>query len=266
MHTTHNQRRQVGFTLVELIIVIVIIAILAAVTVVAYNAIGQSAANTAIKSDLNSISDDVQAVSASTQGIYPATLPADVANAVYQNVTISYSTATYPHYSNIDEVQNGVLLSQICANLVSSGQGQGLNSGGGTDAYITGCGNWNHGSMQVTGWTSQVFNTPVNDTTFTNYAAAVPAGDSYHPNEQSVVQKFYTSLHDLLIIEGGHFPITTFWDSWATPTNGGVQQESLPTQDSTGAGSTYCVQATSTSYPSLIWHVENGGVALSGSC
>lgn len=64
------RKPQAGFTLVELLIVIVVIAILAAITLVAYNGIQDRANDTTVKSDLSSMSRQVQAFHAEN-GSYP---------------------------------------------------------------------------------------------------------------------------------------------------------------------------------------------------
>lgn len=50
-----QNKKQLGFTIVELLIVIVVIGILAAITVVAYNGIQNRASDTAIQTDLRNI-------------------------------------------------------------------------------------------------------------------------------------------------------------------------------------------------------------------
>ena len=136
--------------------------------------------------------------------------------------------------------------------------------GGGTDDYITGCGNWNNGSMQVTGWTSRVFSTPIADTTFVSYADSIPAGDLWHPNQQSVTQNFYLELRSRLMTQGGSFPIATFWDSWASPGNG-VMFQALPAPSGTGNSESYCLQANyKTNGP--VWYVRQQSRPAAGAC
>lgn len=248
-----------GFTIVELLVTIVVIGILATITIVSYNGMQRRAVESAAVGDLSSASK-VMVSQHAFDGSYPTTLPASIKSS--PNVTLSLVASTLPYYENVTPVQNGVLLSKICQDLVNEGKGRGTNVGGGTDEYITGCGNWNSGSMQVTGWTSRVFNTPVAANTFPDYAAAVPAGDAFHPNQQPVIRNFYNEMHARLLAQGGSYPITTFWDSWASPGNG-VMYEALPTPAPAGSGATYCIQATTSRGQ---WHVRPDAQPTTGPC
>jgi type II secretion system protein G len=64
-------KKQIGFTIVELLIVIVVIGILAAITIVAYNGVQGRANDTAIQSDLQAISTKLELYKADF-GVYPA--------------------------------------------------------------------------------------------------------------------------------------------------------------------------------------------------
>lgn len=253
-------KKQTGFTIVELLIVIIIIGILAAIITVSFRGIQSRTLETTAKSSLRSASKLMETMKI-TNGAYPTTLPETIRSS--STFTFSLVASTLPYYENITAVQNGVLLSQICQDLVNEGKGSGTNLGGGTDAYITGCGNWNHGSMQVTGWTSRVFATPIAASTFTDYAATVPSGDAWHPNQQSVVRGFYSELNSRLLAQGGSYPLTSFWDSWATPGNG-VQYEALPPASPGGNNGTYCIQAAASGNRN--WYVRASGDPMSGTC
>lgn len=61
---------QIGFTIVELLIVIVVIGILAAITIVAYNGIQSRARETSLRSDLTNIAKQIELFHA--DGDYPA--------------------------------------------------------------------------------------------------------------------------------------------------------------------------------------------------
>lgn len=247
-----------GFTIVELLIVIVVIGILATIVIVAFNGIQSQAAASAAKNSLQSAAKAMEVAKATTDS-YPTTLPPAVKST--DQITLSLVNSTLPYYSGVNTVQNGVLLSQICDDLIAEGAGRGLNAGGGTDTYISGCGNWNAGSMQVTGWTSRVFNVPINATTFSDYAASIPAGGSYHPNQQSVTRNFYLQMQSRLVSQGGSFPVTSFWDSWASPGNG-VMKVPLPVP--TPNGNIFCIQAVAKN--GSTWNIRPSGSVATGAC
>ena len=63
-------RKAHGFTIVELLIVIIVIAILATISIVAYNGIQKSAAETALKSDLRNAATQL-GLAYANDGVYP---------------------------------------------------------------------------------------------------------------------------------------------------------------------------------------------------
>lgn len=75
-----NKNKQLGFTIVELLIVIVVIAILAAISIVAYNGIQQRAKSANLSSELSQVAKALDAYK-QTNGQYPAALQTAVPNA-----------------------------------------------------------------------------------------------------------------------------------------------------------------------------------------
>ena len=71
MKIVTNHRKQIGFTIVELLIVIVVIAILAAITIVAYNGIQQRANDAQADAGLNQIKKALEIYRADN-GSYPS--------------------------------------------------------------------------------------------------------------------------------------------------------------------------------------------------
>lgn len=86
---------QKGFTIVELLVVIVVIAILAAVTLVSYNGISSRSQEAAIKTNLATATQRIEAENAS-EGVYPTSLSAvgistsDGSFYIYQQNATSY--------------------------------------------------------------------------------------------------------------------------------------------------------------------------------
>lgn len=233
------------------------------ITLVSYNSVQQRAAETAVTSDLARVSQAMTLTRTRT-GTFPSTTPEDFRPT--QNVAVSLSTSELPYYQNLSSVQNGVLLSSICQDLISEGKGRGTNLGGGTENYITGCGNWNHDSMQVTGWTSRVFSTPIAANTFPNYADSLNHTDAWNPNREQIERTFYMEMRNRLTAQGGSFPVISFWDDWATPSNGGVMRQELPAASTAGQGATFCAEATYDGRENTTLHIRKGGVPTPGGC
>jgi len=255
-------RSQKGFTVVELLIVVTVIAILAAITIVGYNGIRVAAMKSAAQSDLRNVETAMQ-LAYQDLGTYPSEIPSTVKPSPNVALNVRWS-GTVTSYGTLTDVQNGVLLSQICQNLIDEGAGKGVNNGGSTQTYIMGCGNWNHGSMQVTAWDSRVWSTPISDTQLLNYANTFTTSDTWNSAQIGVVKNFYTQLVQRHIATGGTFPIKSFWDSWATTGNGGVMKQPLPATLETKT--TFCVEATTSSPSTTVWHIDENGSLKEGAC
>jgi prepilin-type N-terminal cleavage/methylation domain-containing protein len=255
-----------GFTIVELLIAITVIAILVTIGVVGYSNVRTSTAVRSVQSDLLNAFDSIESDAALNGGlVYPDADNLLDGIRLSPNVTLTPIVSTLPHYSNLSSVQAGVLVSEICQNLIDEEYGNGVNAGGNIDDYIMGCGNWNDDSMQITGWDTQLFNVPVSSTAFTDYADSVPAGSAYHPNQRSTIQTFYRELNSRFLAQGGTYPITSFWDAWASPTNGGVMMEPLPEPDPVSDETRYCIEGRYEGID-LVWHVRSSGKLSEGTC
>lgn len=265
MITRWAHAQKIGFTVVELIIVVTIIAILVAISVVAYNGIQARAADKAIKADLERVSGEMQRLQIKNNGVYPTTLPTTITASPNVTLALKYSGSInyYGAGGALAPVQNGVLMAQICQDLINEGRGKGTDQGGTVRDYITGCGNWNHNSMQFTGWDTRVFNTPLTDTALLNYANNFTASNSFHKAQETVVKNFYRELVERQTRQGGAYPITSFYDYWANSGNGGVIAQPLPTPQPQPR---YCVEATHSQYTQLLWRITDELKIKSGAC
>jgi prepilin-type N-terminal cleavage/methylation domain-containing protein len=252
-----------GFTIVELLIVIVVIAILIIIAVVAYSNVTRSTDERAVQSDLRRASAEMARENVKGNGVYPTSLPAtaqpsdDVSLELVRSGPVNF-------YPSLTSIQGGVLLSEICEQLVEEGVGQGVDQGGTTRDYITGCGNWNDDSMQVTGWDSRVYGTPVSKQTLLSYADGYTVSNTWHKAAQeTAVKTFYRSLINRFEMQGGTFPITSFWDYWATSSNGGVMKQDLPPPS---PKQRFCLQGSSDRSADVIWHVTEADTLQKGGC
>ncbi len=256
-----------GFTVLELLIVVAVIAILATVVYVGYNGTQKRAATTATMSALDNARETIDSdIAYDENNAVPSSLPSSVP--ATKNVTLTYKTTGGGKYSGLTAVQNGVLFHDICVELIADSYYSTIHAkdGDGTSSVVMSCDdNVLHNVMLITGWDSKSWSTPLAKATLQAYISSVPA-DSWWTDRQSVVQGFYTELINRFEARGGTWPITSFWDPWATSSNGGVLKESLPALDtSTPAG--YCLQAQSTSYSSIVYKVTNSSSQpVEGSC
>lgn len=251
-----------AFTIVELIIIIVVIALIVVISVVGYNGVRNAAATRAVQSDLDRVASEMQHAYQKT-GAYPTSLPSDYKSTGNSTVTLVKSGETV-YYQNLTPVQNGVLLSQICQDLVSEGVGKAVNQSGTLTEYITGCGNWNYNSMQVTGWNSRVWATPITSEQLLTYANNFTTNDNWNKVQETVVRNFFNQMVERHTQQGGIFPVTSFWDYWATTSNGGIMLQPLPTN--TQKRPYYCIEGKVTNAPDIIWKINENTKLKKGMC
>jgi len=251
-----------GFTIVEMLIVVVVIAILASITAAGWSGIRMTALKTAAQSDLKSAASAMQ-LSFAESGTYPSAIPAIFRPSDNVNVTVKWSGKFYT-YTSLTAVQNGVLLADICQKLIDEGVGKGTSQNGEEQDYIMGCGNWNYNSTQITAWDSRVWKTPVLSDQLIDYANTFTTKDTWNANQVTVVKNFYTQLVQRHLNQGGVFPVTSFWDAWATSSNGGVIKQALP--EPSQIKTTFCLEAQIVESPDTIWHITEDGTVKEGGC
>jgi prepilin-type N-terminal cleavage/methylation domain-containing protein len=258
-----KHKRVSGFTTVELLIVIAVIAILASIAAVGYRGVTKVAADGAAIAHLDSVADDMKLKLFDTKA-YPNTLSPNLTANLNVTARIK-SVGSYPQYVNLTAVQNGTLLATICQSLINSGVGKAKDQAGDTQDYITGCGNWNDNKMQISGWDTRGWNTPVTIQQLRDYGNSFTTRDAYNKvGHEYVVKKFYNDIADTFLLQGGVTPITSFWDYWADSGNGGVMPQALPTN--ANVHNYYCAEAQSIRYPNSIWHVTETNAIVSGPC
>ncbi|MAU33991.1 hypothetical protein CL689_00570 [Candidatus Saccharibacteria bacterium] len=258
-----KRRWDAGLTVVELVVAIVVVGILIVIGVYSYGQIQRQAAEKAVISDLQQASALMLQGSIRDRGTYPTSIPQDMKHTEGVELEVAES-GVRSYYEGLSPVQNGVLFAQICEDLISEGVGRGVNQGGDSEDYISGCGNWNDDSMQITGWNTQRYDTPVHRDTLENYAQSFTTNDAWNKAaHEATVSTFYGELIERFESSGGEFPIITFWDYWANSGNGGIMREELPTAIERPY---FCIDAVHTRYDDLRWYITSSQKVYQGSC
>lgn len=252
-----------GFTMVEVVVVIVIIGILVSIGFVGYGAVQRNAGLASVKSDLANASKVMQLAYAKTKATaYPAVLPGEIKSSPGVQLTLKYSTGGY---SGLTSVQNGVLFRDTCQSVINEGYGTGTNNGGQVEQYVTACNVYNNNAIQINGWFANNFSTPVTSSAITSYYAGISA-DSWRPNMKTVLNTFASTLISRFTSLGGTFPVSSFWDPWATSNNGGIMIQSLPIPNPPSDPQTFCIDASHTKYTDIHYYAANGNAPQSGTC
>lgn len=239
-----DSRAPGGFSIAEVLIIVVVVAILAAITVVAYNNFQRSASRSSVVSSLRQVSTRI-ASGKIRDGSVPATLDDLTAdNPEVQMVLVGSSAAgSHNYYSNLTEPQNGLLFYGLCGELVEQGHGNGPNDfGTNTIAYISGCHVYDINYMQINGWNGgfNISSPSVTKQMLQNYVDTAANSHSSHPSYRAALQGFMDQLIGSFEMQGGSFPITSFWRPWLSAPVLPPPEEAL-----SGPIEGYCIVATS---------------------
>ena len=191
-------------------------------------------------------------------GEYPAILPAEVRTS--PGTTLQLVTNGTPTYQGMSAVQQGVLLQELCQQLVTEGNGSSMSGQVGT--YITGCNVYGWQGMQINGWQANTFAVPISQSAIRDWYMSRTAYDAWWPDQKTVATSFATELASRYIAMGGTFPVTSFWDTWAS----GVQKQPLPAPTPPHDPSRFCIQASHSKYTDLIWHISSDQPLAEGAC
>jgi len=252
-----------GFTIAEILIVIVVIAILATIGIVSYGGIQRSAAKTVVMSVVRDAQKSVD-IEQARGGKLPSTIPENFQSS--NDVDIAYIKITGDRYHDLSAVQNGVLFHKVCVSLAANPYYSVIHSkdGNNTSTVVMSCNdNVRAAGIQITGWETKTWSTPVTQQQLEAYIASVPY-DSWWTDRQEVVRGFYTALISDFTSQGGTWPVTSFWDPWANEW-AGVKKEELPSP--TSSDPSYCIVATHKKYSDVQYSIRiDQGSPQEGGC
>ncbi len=258
-----------GFTISELIIVIVTLAILASIVAVVYVDFTRKAAESSLMAALKQVLPVME-----RERVHSAAplkeLPTSIRSKEEDDITLRLVSTGGPYYTGLSPVQNAVLFYDICWELVADPEYQTIHAreGGDTQTLFSTCDPGGTSTvrtkMTIQSWASLTPNVPVTRSFIQAEIDSIPY-DSWWIDRQEVARKFYTELIDRFEGRGGTWPITTFWDHWATSTNGVLKQELPPLPAGTEAG--YCVVAEHKKYPDMLYSITDSDAApREGGC
>lgn len=259
-----------GFTLIEILVVCAVISILFSLGVIAYQGVQKRSAEAIVFKDLKSASEQLGLQQARVSG-RPSNiteLPADFrpSEGVIVRLASGYDG---PYYYGLSEVQNGVLLSEVCEELIADPLYSTIHAreGGQTQSVVMSCSHDTGGNrMQITGWDSKKWYTPVTRSDIQAYIDSVPY-DDWWTDRQDVVRGFYYELMNRFEQRGGSFPVESFWDPWATQWSGTLKEDlPPPSAPPAQAAGSYCVEAYHRSFPDEVFYITEKDIIEPGTC
>lgn len=259
------QRKDRGFTVVELMIIIVVIAVLAAMTIVAYGTWRKNMAKTEVKSDLLQASNLLESVH-NFKNTYPTSLYSDQLSEddkpsfqPSENVTVILRTnaTTLPHYSGLTQAQNAQLFIDACNSAMPVND----DSGG---YYHTSCGAILTGiiGFLIGGAKNARLASPVQSNFTIQCTTGLLQPNCSTPAYEAAMPAVATAIKQRFTAQGGTFPVTMpllFLGAVLPPPDGVVTYD-----DAT----TFCLDGVSEQHPDLLYHVDSSDPkkVLDGSC
>lgn len=266
MSRTCLHQRKAGFTIVELIIIIAVIAILAVLSVVAYTGVTTGATRANLMHTLDQASTEMETLVATTRQL-PNGIPAALQELQSDDVTLQFVPKGGPRYENLTPVQNGIAFYDICKELIADPSYSTIHGqNGNTSTVMTSCdANVLRGNITIVSWDTKAWATPVTRQQLQSYIDSIPE-DSWWVDKQDVMRGFYVEMIRRFESRGGTWPITSFWDPWAGPSNSGVPKETMPPMTTSNQAS-YCVSAVHNRYPDMTLIVTSDNTTpREGSC
>lgn len=254
-----------GFTIIELLIVITIIAILSTLAIVTYRDVQKNAIAASIKQDLKNVATAISMENVRSHNFAP-TIPSGFQPSSGVALTlVPMSSGPSFYYEDLAPRQDATLLFDLCADLISEGYGQ--NSGEGSN-YISECRVFNTTQIDIQGWNARNINVPITTQKLYDYVSSYVGGSTPEFNENATA--FMDEWIARFNAQGGTWPVTGFWDSWATPVNGGIMKPELPEPTLVPGGeenpSDFCVEAYHSNFPNEIYHITKSLSASPGNC
>ena len=166
-------------------------------------------------SDLHNVGN-VIGIKYASSGEYPTQIPAELKSSPGIELTLRGGGV---FYENLTPRQNAALFFDTCMDLIASGVGQKPDD---NNHYVSECRIYNTNQIQVNGWNGRDIGVPVTKAKLGTYVPSYTGGTKaqWLIKGQEVMDEWESKF----TATGGAFPVTGFWDSWATSSNGGISE------------------------------------------
>jgi len=234
-------RRQLGFTIVELLVIIVVIAILVGITAVNYGGWQRRTANSITRSEVDRATASLNQYKNFSNNYPPNLAGTNYVSSSHVALVLLTNAPSVGKYQDLTPDQNAQLFLNVCnANLSLTPYNTSCafqGSGVGAKVHVAG-----------TQSTNTIWNSPIQQSDVT-----IPCG-----SDQAACDAATSAMIAQLTAQGGTFPITVNGSEVALPP---------PTQIPNGPADAFCLQATSADFGDVIYHTTSeSSKAVPGPC